>query len=490
MGASASGMKAADQPAAESLLTAFKTLSAAERRRHASVLNYWLSVRGDKEFPPLHDLDPLELSDAGPSSILMELISGGHDAEIRHLGEALREEAWPERIIDAPNPSVLSCIAKKLPIVAISRDFLAFEDEYEAAAGKTRCSVTLLPLSAGGAWVDYVYALVSVEPISAKTKSVDTSKKAKATDQEVPGEPEHADLDEEVGTEAMAEPAASEISTEQPDENEPSAVSVAGKPIEQAAETKRPEELLDDHALAGLATEKSEPGHDGSPTAPASVPAKAAPGFSKLLDSLAGLTGFYGSHPVRVEAMVEPSEPAIEQEQGASPPQEAAVAEEIAKVVVDEVDTEASAEETLAEKPSHVTSEECAAPGILEGSLQNKLTQVRAKADEARMARLRANAALYEGLGAAYDFALDAEEAPEEYLRLVEAQGLKIQLRSPMKPVVKLAFAGMCDDPTIKQLEAVLAWAFDEELPRGTLAERIEAAGGIGGILNPEAKAA
>ena len=119
MGAPGSGTKAADQPSAEALLTAFKKIDAAERRRHASVLNYWLSIRGDKEFPPLHDLDPLELSDAGPQSILMELISGGHDAEIRHMGEALRGDDWPERIMDADQPSVLSCIAKKLPIVAI-----------------------------------------------------------------------------------------------------------------------------------------------------------------------------------------------------------------------------------------------------------------------------------------------------------------------------------------------------------------------------------
>jgi hypothetical protein len=122
--------------------------------------------------------------------------------------------------------------------------------------------------------------------------------------------------------------------------------------------------------------------------------------------------------------------------------------------------------------------------------LQNKLTEVRAMADEARMAKLRANAALYEGLSAAYDFALDAEDSPEEYLRLVEAQGLKIQLRSPMKPVVKLAFDGMCDDATIKQLEAVLAWAFDKELARGALAGEIESAGGIARVLNGEAKAA
>ena len=54
-----------------------------------------------------------------------------------------------------------------------------------------------------------------------------------------------------------------------------------------------------------------------------------------------------------------------------------------------------------------------------------KLAAVRAKADEARMAKLRSNAALYEGLGAAYDFALDAEDSSEEYLKIVEAQGLR-----------------------------------------------------------------
>ena len=119
--------------------------------------------------------------------------------------------------------------------------------------------------------------------------------------------------------------------------------------------------------------------------------------------------------------------------------------------------------------------------------MQTKLADVRAKADEARQAKLRANVALYEGLSAAYDFALDAEEAPEDYLRLVEAEGLKIQLRSPMRPVVKLAFNGMCDEATIRQLEAVLAWALDNELPRGSLAEQIEAAGGIGPILTGDA---
>ena len=115
--------------------------------------------------------------------------------------------------------------------------------------------------------------------------------------------------------------------------------------------------------------------------------------------------------------------------------------------------------------------------------MQSKLANVRAKADEARQARLAATAALCDGLGAAYDFALDAEDQPEEYLRLVEAQGLKIQLRAPMKPVVKLAFDGLADAQTIAALEAVLAWALKQELPRGTLPAKIEEAGGLAEIL-------
>ena len=479
MGAPSSGMKAADQPAAETLLSAFKTIDPAERRRHASVLNYWLSIRGDKEFPPLHDLDPLELSDAGPNSILLELISGGHDAEVRHLGEGLEGEERVERIIDAPVPSILSSVAKKLPIVAISRDFLAFEDEFEGEQGPTRCWVTLLPLSAGGAWVDYVYALVSVD--TAKGKAAEPKKAKKAPEQPEPV------------AEEIEEPVVDEI-----DEAVANEIEEPGAEIEEVVD-EAPVEEIPEPAVDEI-EEPLDPvedaGEDPDPEPVASAVAKAAPGFSKLLDSIAGLTGFYGSQPVKVEPVM----PAMPEFEEAGPQLEEAEAD-----IEEPIAEEAPAEESAEEEPvAELPQDEPAAPEppaakpakieqatrASEGTLQDKLEDVRAKADEARMAKLRANAALYDGLSAAYDFALDAEEAPEEYLRLVEAQGLKIQLRSPMKPVVKLAFAGMCDDATIKQLEAVLAWAFDEELPRGALAERIEAAGGVSRILSGEAKAA
>ncbi|MFL6740212.1 MAG: hypothetical protein ACJ8E3_03025 [Sphingomicrobium sp.] len=484
-------MQAAEQPSVEALLSAFKTIDPAERRKHASVLNYWLSIRGDKEFPPLHDLDPLEISDAGPNSVLLELISGGHDAEVRHIGEALRGEGRPDRIIDAETPSILASIAKKLPIVAISRDFLAFEDEFATLEKSTRCWVTLLPLSAGGAWVDYVYGLVSLEVVTdADAKAAKSApKKTKVA------EPVAEELVEVPEPEApLAEP------DEQPDDDPAPTEEVADTdeiaPVEPVEEL----ELPSDAAVAPDEPRSYSPEADVEPEPvdgePDDASAKGRPGFSKLLDNLAGLTGFYG-HGYKVDSVSPPAGPLDDEpvDQAASEPapmvDEAPIElEEIAEqAAADPVEEPEPAVETDADAPVAEQPADNPTPG-LEGPLQTKLSDVRAKADEARQAKLRANAALYEGLSAAYDFALDAENAPEEYLRLVEAEGLKIQLRSPMRPVVKLAFNGMCDDSTIRQLEAVLAWALDNELPRGSLAEQIEAAGGIAPILSGDVKAA
>lgn len=472
MGAPTPNMKAGEQPAAETLLSAFRTISATERRRHASVLNYWLSIRGDKEFPPLHDLDPLELSDAGPSSILFELISGGHDAEIRHMGEALRNGDWPERIMDADQPSILACIAKKLPIVAISRDFLAFEDDFGSGSDKTRCWITLLPLSAGGAWVDYVYALVSTDAAEAKSAkpSDGPARKVKAP------EPEPEIVEDTVHD--VEEPLA-EVG--EPIEDEP----IVDEPVAQTAE---PEAMEPEAETADFDADEPE----SEPEPVSATVAKAAPGFSKLLDSIAGLTGFYGSNPVKVEPVFRESSPEALDEAEAAPQADEPTFDEpteepgVEELIVEEPQSEKPvAEEPVAETPASMPEPiKRPDPVASEGTLQTKLADVRAKADEARQARIRASAALIDGLSAAYDFALDAEDAPEEYLRLVEAQGLKIQLRAPMKPVVKLAFDGLADGATIGELEAVLAWALKQDMPRGTLAERIHDAGGVEKILN------
>jgi hypothetical protein len=494
MGAPNPEMTAADVASAESLLGALKTIAGPEKQKHAAVLDYWLSIRGDREFPPLHDLDPLEISDAGPSSLLLELIGGGEDAEIRHLGAGLKDFVEGDRIATATRPSILASIAKKLSIVAISRNFLAFEDEFTLGSETTRCWVTLYPLSAAGAWVDYVYALVSVETKPAEEAA------------EVSDDPTNSEVSELVQHEDV--PALSQAEAD--DELPP--VEIEQEELTDAFEASEDEFEPVERAVQ----------HKNTPDAVAGT-SKVGPGFTKLLESLAGLGGFYATHAAEAEVNFS-SAPAVEDEhddltstvesgsnqpveqtdaaesieefaavpsepQQPEPQEQIAPAEEFEEAAISEEPEEAAPFielEPVAVAEKQVTTSTVA----LEGSLQSKLADVRTKADEARLAKLRANAALYEGLSAAYDFALDAEEAPEEYLQIVQAQGLKIQLRSPMKPVVKLAFDGLCDDSTIGQLEAVLAWAIKQELPRGTLAERLEAEGGIAQVLNGEAKAA
>lgn len=468
MGAPNSGIQAADQPAG-TLLDAFKTISDDDRARHEAVLNYWMSIRAERELPPLRDLDPLEISDAAPCSVLLELIGGGEDAEIRHLGETLKGGSDADHIAQAPRPSILASIARKLSIVAISRTFLAFEDEFAADGQTTRCWITLLPLSSAGAWVDYVYAFVSFAAVAPGAE-------AEASAEIVEDELEPVAEFEESAPEAIVE--TEDASEEVPLEPEDA-------PEEEVLELDSPVEDVLDESVAPVESEEQL-----APSEPASVP-PAAKDASFTFDAAAAGSGFYAK-----AVKVNPTLPSVAPPRAESVRVGSPIAAEPELPPSPKADAFASVQETVA--PEAAEAAEIAEPqepnkpttSAPEGSLQSKLTDVRAKADEARMAKLRANAALYEGLSAAYDFALDAEDSPEEYLKLVEGQGLKIQLRSPMRPVVKLAFDGLCDDSTITQLEAVLAWAIDNDLPRGSLAGRIEEAGGIGPILSGHARAA
>ena len=368
----------------------------------------------------------------------------------------------------------------------------------------------MLPLSAGGAWVDYVYAFVSLDAVPAeKPKAAKPTKKAAADEPLPEADAEPAEAEVEPAAETIPEPVAEEgpdqVAEDPSDAPSPKRLrSLLPKKFPNAA-ADGPEPVADDvsepvdeEVAEPVAEMPAEPIAEAPEDAIQDEPAP-RPAFAKLFDKLTGGGGYYGRSvkfeaedeepPVTApEAVIEdePIEPVAELEEVVEDvvePEPVAEAEPPLAVVEEPEPPVPPAEEELVLEDTSDSPLEASSPA-LEGSLQSKLAEVRAKADEARMAKLKANVALYEGLGAAYDFALDAEDSPEQYLKLVEAQGLKIKLRSPMTPVVKLAFNGLCDDATIAQLEAVLAWALDQNLPRGGLAERIEAAGGIAQILS------
>ena len=73
---------------------------------------------------------------------------------------------------------------------------------------------------------------------------------------------------------------------------------------------------------------------------------------------------------------------------------------------------------------------------------------------EARDAGDRSRAALYRALGQAYDFALAAEDAPDDYAELLAEEGLKAQARAPMTPVAKLVFGAQYDKTRLTEFAA------------------------------------
>ena len=119
--------------------------------------------------------------------------------------------------------------------------------------------------------------------------------------------------------------------------------------------------------------------------------------------------------------------------------------------------------------------------------LADRLSAARDSAEEAASSDVRSRSALYRALGLAYDFALAADEADEDYAELLADAGLKAQARAPMTPVVKLVFGVHYDKSRLTEFAAALSWAKRERVSAGTLAALLEAhEGGLKGVVAAE----
>jgi len=119
--------------------------------------------------------------------------------------------------------------------------------------------------------------------------------------------------------------------------------------------------------------------------------------------------------------------------------------------------------------------------------LGDRLSVARDSAAEAAACDARSRAALYRALGFAYDFALAAEAAPDDYAELLDDAGLKAQARAPMTPVAKLVFGVHYDKGRLTEFAAALSWARREGVAAGTLAALIEGhEGGLKGVVADE----
>ena len=120
-------------------------------------------------------------------------------------------------------------------------------------------------------------------------------------------------------------------------------------------------------------------------------------------------------------------------------------------------------------------------------ALADWLAAAREQAVQARSNEDRTRGALYEAIGRAYDFALAAADAPEEFAELVADAGLPMQSRAPMTPVVKLVFGADYDKTRLAEYASALTHAKRVGLGQGELAAYLaRAEGGLKGVLAEE----
>lgn len=120
-------------------------------------------------------------------------------------------------------------------------------------------------------------------------------------------------------------------------------------------------------------------------------------------------------------------------------------------------------------------------------SLADWLAAARQEAAHARSCEDRSRQALYDAIGRAFDFALAAVDAPEDFAELVEDAGLKVQERAPLIPLVKLVFGADYDKTRLTEFATVIAHGQRLGLERGMLAPLLaETPGGLKGLVREE----
>jgi len=116
--------------------------------------------------------------------------------------------------------------------------------------------------------------------------------------------------------------------------------------------------------------------------------------------------------------------------------------------------------------------------------LADWLAMARDSAEQARAGEARSHIALYRAVGLAYDFALAAEQSPEDYADLLTDAGIKTQARSPMTAIVKLVFGAAYDKTRITEYATALDHARAQGMGAGALAAYLAAyAGGLKALV-------
>lgn len=466
-----------------------------ERRMQVRAYNHWSALLGDRTIPDIEDLEPAELEDFGPYSVLLDFSVGSEDPAVRFVGAKLRDECAVDgpldRLSDVPPRSLLSRITDHYLQIIANQAPIGFEAEF---VNHRDIAVLyrgiLLPYSSDGDTIDFVFGVINWKELAdARTADellLEIDKSLAETEDEK-GSDDFADV-------LLLSDMLAETGDKDPGARE-RGLDVLGNRLGDLAQNAvgHDGDDFDDDFDSSLRTaaDYGLPEWDDEPE---------DEDVDELVDPLAdevegstlmslvnrgerskktvdlGDATTIAALPQAFEGPVElaPLDPANSQA-AELPAQSAFEPDHMPRPILD-----------AAEDAAVIAASAETAPAGLHACLN----AARELAQAAQSTEDRSRKALYAAVGLAYDFSLEAQTAPDDFREIIEDNGLTIQDRAPMTPVVKLVFGPDYDKTRLTEYAAVLTHAHRLGVERGTLAHFLrDADGGLKGVVQAERRA-
>ena len=138
-----------------------------ERRMHVRAYNYWCSLLDGRDYPSIEDLEPGDIADFGPHSVLLDFTAGVENPATPYIGSAVRAECdlaaeGVGSINDVPSRSLLSRLTDHYMQIIANRAPVGFEAEFVNQRGHSICyRGILMPFSSDGDTIDFIYGVIN-----------------------------------------------------------------------------------------------------------------------------------------------------------------------------------------------------------------------------------------------------------------------------------------------------------------------------------------
>ena len=137
-----------------------------ERRLQVRAYNYWASLLGNRNFPPISDFRPEDMPDLAPYSVVLDFADGVENPGVTYIGEKLAEECGSvppiRHLADIPSRSLLSRITDHYLQILANEAPIGFEAEFVNRHGKTIVyRGILLPFSGDGETIHNILGVIN-----------------------------------------------------------------------------------------------------------------------------------------------------------------------------------------------------------------------------------------------------------------------------------------------------------------------------------------